>query len=95
VSANGGREPHWSDDGKTIYFQSPDSKIMAVPVDASGAFTAGIPEPLFAAPLLPGKRRNTFLVTRDGQKFLVLAPVGKEAMTPMVVILNWRSALKD
>ncbi len=95
VSANGGREPHWSADGKSIYFQSPDSKIMAVPVDTKDTFTAGVPQALFSAPILPGQRRNNFAITADGQKFLILAPVGKESLAPMVVILHWPSALKS
>jgi eukaryotic-like serine/threonine-protein kinase len=95
VSANGGLEPHWSADGKTIYFRSPDSKIMTVPVDAGANFAAGVPQPLFSAPILPGQRRNDFVVTKDAQKFLILAPVGKESLAPMVLILHWPSALKS
>jgi|WetSurMetagenome_2_1015567.scaffolds.fasta_scaffold01676_4 eukaryotic-like serine/threonine-protein kinase len=95
VSANGGREPHWSADGKTIYFQSLDSKIMSVSVDAGATFAAQVPEPLFSAPILPGQRRNSFLVTKDGQRFLILAPVGRESLAPMVLILHWPSALKS
>ena len=95
VSANGGLEPHWSADGKTMYFRSPDSKIMTVSVDAGANFEAGVPQPLFSAPLLPGQRRNDFVVTKDGQKFLILAPVGKESLAPMILILHWPSALKS
>jgi eukaryotic-like serine/threonine-protein kinase len=94
VSANGGVEPHWSADGKTIYFRSLDGKIMAAPVDTGPAFSAGVPVALFTAQTLPGPRRNDLLVTRDGQRFLLLSPVGREGITPMVVILNWPSALK-
>ena len=95
VSADGGLQPAWSADGKTIYFQSLDSKIMAAPVEDGATFSAGVPQALFPAPILPGQRRNSFLVTSDGKKFLILAPVGKERATPMVLILNWPAALKD
>ncbi len=95
VSANGGVEPHWSADGKTIYFGSLDSKIMTVSVETGATLTAGVPQALFSAPLLPGQRRNDFLVTEDGQRFLILAPVGKGSQAPMVLVLHWPSALKS
>jgi Tol biopolymer transport system component len=95
VSANGGTEPHWSSDGKTVYFHSLDAKVMAVPVETGASFSAGVPQVLFAAQILPGQRRNGFLVTRDGQRFLLLAPIGKQGIAPMVVVLHWPAALKD
>ena len=95
VSAHGGLEPHWSVNGKTIYFRSPDAKIMAAHVEAGAAFSADVPQALFAAPILPGQRRNDFVVTQDGQRFLILAPIGKESAAPMVLILHWPSALKS
>ncbi len=95
VSADGGTEPHWSADGNTIYFTSLDSKIMAAPVESGATFSAGVPQLLFTARIQPGQRRNDIVVTRDGQKFLVLSPVGKERAAAMVVILHWPAALKS
>ena len=93
VSAAGGVEPHWSADGKTIYFRGLDMKMMAAAVDAGTTFTAGVPQPLFDARLQPGQRRNSFLVTRDGQKFLILSPMGKERIAPITVVLHWPETL--
>jgi Tol biopolymer transport system component/predicted Ser/Thr protein kinase len=93
VSAAGGIEPHWSADGKTIYFRGLDAKLMAATVEAGTTFTAGVPQPLFDARFQPGQRRNTYLVTRDGQKFLILSPVGKERIAPITVVLHWPETL--
>jgi Tol biopolymer transport system component len=94
VSANGGVEPHWSADGKTIYYRAPGAKVMAASVQTGGTFTADVPRPLFEATTQPGQRRNSYLVTRDGQKFLVLSPLGKEKVAPLTVVLHWPAALK-
>ena len=93
VSAAGGIEPHWSADGKTIYFRSLDAKMMAASVEAGATFTAGVPQALFDARLQPGNRRNSYLVTRDGQKFLLLSPVGREKIAPITVVLHWPETL--
>jgi len=93
VSAAGGLEPQWSADGKTIYFKSLDSKMMAAPVDAGATLTAGVPQPLFDARIQPGNRRNTYAVTRDGQKFLLLSPLGREKIVPITMVLHWPETL--
>jgi hypothetical protein len=31
-----------------------------------------------------------FVVTRDGKRFLVLVPAGKEVSAPVDVVVNWR-----
>jgi eukaryotic-like serine/threonine-protein kinase len=95
VSAAGGVEPHWSADGKTIYFLSTDAKMMVTAVAAGATFTAETPRALFEAHILPGQRRNSYLVSGDGQKFLLLAPVGKDRIAPITVVLNWAAALHD
>ncbi len=95
VSADGGGEPHWSADGRTIYFRSLDSKIMAVSVESGAHFSAGVPKPLFPVRLQAGIRRNDFLVSRDGRRFLLLSTLGKERTAPMVVVLHWPAALKE
>jgi hypothetical protein len=66
---------------------------MAAAVDAGATFTAGVPQPLFDGRFQPGQRRNAFLVTRDGQKFLILSPLGKERIAPITVVLHWPETL--
>ncbi len=54
VSQGGGSQPRWRRDGKELFYISADSKVMAVPVATTPAFTPGVPKALFAAPILGG-----------------------------------------
>ena len=53
ISLAGGQAPRWSGDGKELFYEAADGKIMAVSVKAApGAkpsFEAGVPVPLFDA----------------------------------------------
>jgi hypothetical protein len=94
VSTAGGNEPHWSADGRQIYYRSADQKITAADITTAGAVQeVGVPKPLFSARFDTGVSRNRFLASADGQKFLIVAPLGREAMTPTTVVLNWAADL--
>ena len=67
---------------------------MAVEVKTdSSQFEAGIPKLLFDAQIEDLGWRNQYVVSGDGQRFLVVAPVEK-ASTAMTVVVNWASELK-
>ncbi len=93
VSTAGGLEPRWSADGKQIYYRTPDQKLMTVPVDTGTGFQAGVPQPLFPTRFDTGLARGRYVPTADGQRFLTVAPLGREAMTPTTVVLNWHAAI--
>jgi Tol biopolymer transport system component len=95
VSTAGGVEAHWSADGKEIMFRSPDQKVMAADVRTAGeSFQAGVPKELFQGRFQPAVARNRFAPTPDGQRFLTVAPVGRDAMAPTTVVLNWWAGLE-
>ena len=93
VSAEGGFEPHWSPDGKELYFRSADEKVMAVPVTTGATFEAGTPKALFATHLDAGLSRNRFTPARSGDRFVLVATPAREFMTPTTVVLNWMADL--
>ncbi len=93
ISTAGGGEVHWQSDGKGLYYRAPDQKLMTVDVRADGGFQAGVPKPLFAGRFESGVARNKYLPVPDGQRFLVVGPLGREAMTPTTVVLNWFAGL--
>jgi Tol biopolymer transport system component len=93
ISTAGGVEPRWRGDGKELFYLA-GNKLMAVEVKAGPAsFEAGIPKALFEAPVTSEMRRNRYVVTADGQRFLMLTPVGEQS-TPLIVVLNWTAGLK-
>ena len=93
VSNGGGSDPSWRGDGKELYYRSPDQKLMAVDVRGGADFQAGVPQALFSIRIRPGSPRNKYTPSRDGQRFLVAAPLGRDAMSPTTVVLNWPAGL--
>jgi len=93
VSSSGGSDASWRADGKELYYRSAEQKLMAVDIPAVESFKAGIPRPLFASRVQPGTARNKYLASADGKRFLLVAPLGREALIPTTVVLNWSSEL--
>jgi len=94
VSANGGTDPHWRNDGRELYYRTRDLSIMAVPVQPTPTFTSGTPQALFRAPFALINARGLFRASPDGKRFLVLRTMGQEAIQPLTVVLNWTGAIK-
>jgi hypothetical protein len=94
VSVNGGGDPAWRRDGKEMYFLE-GTKIMALEVKASpSGFEAGTPKLLFDSHVASvGLRRNRYVVSGDGKRFLVSTALGESKAPPIEVILNWTEAL--
>jgi Tol biopolymer transport system component len=93
ISTAGGSDPHWRPDGKELYYRGLDQKLMAVEIRGGDALQAGIPQALFQGRVHIGNARNKFLPAPDGQRFLFVAPLGRESMTPTTVVLNWFAGL--
>jgi hypothetical protein len=94
ISTDGGFQPQWRADGKELFYLG--GKMTAVAVStASGEFQAGVPEPLFDTPYLPGSSnyRNSYVVSRDGQRFLFTASQ-RETTATFEVLVNWPALLK-
>jgi hypothetical protein len=53
-------------------------------------FEAGLPKPL-SGRILSG--RNRFVVSRDGQRFLVVAPPENQMNSDIHVMVNWNAGL--
>jgi eukaryotic-like serine/threonine-protein kinase len=93
ISNAGGVDPSWRADGKALFYRSADQKLMAVEVQAGDGFNVGLPQPLFPARVRAGTTRNKYAASLDGQRFLLSAPLGREALIPTTVVLNWNSEL--
>ena len=68
---------------------------MAVEVTIGPSFKAGVPKPLFDAPihLLADPYGALWIwdVAPDGQRFLITAEPAGNTSTPITVVLNWQA----
>jgi Tol biopolymer transport system component len=89
ISSGGGVEPHWSRDGKELFYFAGQT-LMAVPVSLKPTFSHGVPVRLFDAPVQPWFTNDTdrSQVAPDG-RFLLLVPASQTTPPPIDVIVNW------
>ena len=96
VSNGGGAAPEWRRDGKELFYQAIDGRLMAVEVKGdSASFEAGVPRPLFDLHLggfFPGIAR--YDVSRDGKRFVVNTVSEEPSALPITVVLDWTANLK-
>lgn len=91
VSANGGSQPVWRQDGKELYYANLNFSVIAVNVkEVNGAPQFGASETLTTTASAP----NFFYdVTPDGKKIL-LPVVSQQVNQSITVVTNWTAALK-
>ena len=90
VSAGGGWRPHWSRNGRELFYLSDDG-LFSVPVHLGPSLDLRAPELLFAL------RGNVpwldFDVSPDGSKFLAVVPELIADAQPLTVVLNWTAEI--
>ncbi|MGD8413181.1 MAG: protein kinase [Candidatus Latescibacterota bacterium] len=96
VSVNGGTEPMWRGDGKELFFMGLDRSLMAVDIQHRKPIEIGVPKRLFIAPVPRSiNTRNRYVVSGDGQRFLMLSLIDRGRVPPTTVILNWTAELSQ
>ena len=96
LSTDGGAEAMWNRNGRELFYRSGNA-MMAVEIPAQQDFVARNPSKLFEGPYLQSDRGiQQYDVSRDGQHFLMLKPVGEMPVLPtqINVVLNWTEELK-
>lgn len=97
VSRDGGAEARWRGDGKELFYLALDGELMSVPLrfDSSGsAIEAGAPVRLFATRMGRGvqtSNRQQYVVSDNGQRFLMNSILEDATRSPINVVLNWRN----
>ncbi len=93
VSKDGGVQPVWSKDGKTLYYLDPYRKLTAVDIQTSGeAVQIGAAKALFTTRIRHSIPTEAYDVARDG-RFLVVDSI-TESTAPLVLVTNWDAELK-
>jgi len=73
----------WRQDGKELYYMTPDWEVMAVDVTTTPTFQAGTPRLLFTLPgPLPGGPAHWSNVSPDGQRFVFVIDVPVSVLAP-------------
>jgi eukaryotic-like serine/threonine-protein kinase len=103
ISTAGGQAPRWSGDGKELFFNAADGKMMAVSVKKAvpgvrPLFEPGAPVALFDAHIAPNSddRYFEYDVTDDGRRFLINTSSGTGAVSapPLTVVTNWLAGVR-
>jgi len=89
VSKSGGTAPRWREDGKELFFITPERAITSVPVSVRPVLSVGSPTTLFRAPGIA----TDWAVAADGSRFLVIAPEAGTTSTYLSLIFNWQETL--
>jgi Tol biopolymer transport system component len=94
VSASGGLQPKWRQDGKELFYLAADGRMMAAPVALGALVEIGQPQPLFQTRIevSTGITWHQYDVAPDGQRFLVNTP--EIVTSPATVVLNWPALVK-
>lgn len=97
ISNGGGDQPQWRRDGRELFYIAPDKTLMAVPIASGDSLEPGAPVALFPTRITSSSLtgdRNHFMVTADGQRFLVNNFLDEGSKSPITFVLNWGANLK-
>lgn len=90
VSNQGGRDAHWSGNGREIFYITPAGYLMAVDVTPGATLSLGTPRPLFRYALdQVDPNGHYFDVSADGQRFLIRREVDAVDVPVTTVFVNW------
>ena len=97
VSTRGGAQVRWRADGRELFYVALDGTLMAVPIEMSAnglTLTPGVPKPLFTTHIgrviNPGGTGPNYIVSGDGQRFLMSIIAQETSATPIRLFVNWK-----
>jgi dipeptidyl aminopeptidase/acylaminoacyl peptidase len=93
VSSGGGQQVRWSGVGSELFFIGADRQLMSMRVTFSpnGSVALGPSVPLFRTDFENNfQARQQYVVSKDGQRFLVNMPTDTVDLPTISVILNWK-----
>ena len=95
ISHNGGQQPRWSKDGTELFYVEGDT-LIAVKVTTAPSFSPGSAERLFSSPSLVEQwSYPAYDVSADGQRFVLIEPVGGPQPAAIRVVQNWYEEFRD
>jgi serine/threonine-protein kinase len=93
VSPDGGTEPVWSRDGRTLFYRD-GNRMLSVAVRTSAELDFAPPALIFEAGYVRGSQPPSYDVASDGRFLMLKRPAGSEPGTqPHIVVVNWAAEL--
>ena len=92
VSTNGGSEPAWSADGRSLFYRA-GGRFIAASVATEPGFAVMRRDTLFRDVYLEGVERTNYDVTPDGKEFLLVRRGGDQQRA--VVVFGWLDELRE
>jgi len=94
VSTNGGDEPHWSPDGRSLYYRT-ESQLMVVAVDTRTTFAPSPPALVFDGIYnLRSATGVSYAVAPKGDRFLMVRLTEEGVTSTVTVVVNWFAELQ-
>jgi Tol biopolymer transport system component len=96
VSIEGGAQPRWQRDGRELFYIALDGYLHSVQMRFASNNTivqAGSPVRMFmthVGAVVQGGSSQAYVVSRDGQRFLMNTVAEVASNSPITMILNWR-----
>ena len=93
VSAGGGQQVRWARNGSELFYVAADQRLTSVRVTfgANGKLVLGTPLPLFRTEFDSSfMARQQYVVSPDGQRFLINAATDAIDPPSITLILNWK-----
>jgi len=94
VSGQGGVQPRWRGDGKELFYVEGET-LLAVAVTSAADFTVGKAVRLFEQKGIARDAGQQYDVSADGQRFVLVEPVGGETSATIRVVQNWFAEFRD
>jgi len=93
VTTDGGEEPHWSSDGRELFYRNVN-RLMTTPVVGGPSLRFGNPTPLFEGVYTSGiETGRSYDVNPKTGRFLLVLPARELKSTGTIrVVLNWDAA---
>ncbi|MCB9846514.1 MAG: serine/threonine-protein kinase [Phycisphaeraceae bacterium] len=97
VSVDGGTNPTWSADGRTLYFESEDREVIyALDVEIEPSIRFGLPQKILDAKRLGLNLETGWSVTADGTRFVTLrSDPATRARSSISVVENWYEEFRN
>lgn len=101
ISASGGTQVRWRADGRELFYVTESNEIASVQIQLpadEGIPRVGSAQLLFATRMAlggVGVPRQQYVVSADGQRFLVNEVQGGEVTGPITLLLHWNPAAQN